>query len=49
MILQPQMPFIQMQPAQPTFVYNPLMHTTQQPAAANTTAAFFYTPANYPM
>jgi hypothetical protein len=25
------------------------MHTTQQPAAANTTAAFFYTPANYPM
>lgn len=49
MILQPQMPFIQMQQTQPTFVYNPLMHATQQPAATNATATFFYTPANYPM
>ncbi len=49
MMLQPQMPFIQMQQAQPTFVYNPLMHTTQQPTATNATATFFYTPANYPM
>lgn len=49
MILQPQMPFIQMQQTQPTFVYNPLMHATQQPAATNATTTFFYTPANYPM
>lgn len=49
MILQPQMPFIQMQQTQPTFVYNPLMHTAQQPAATNAQATFFYTPANYPM
>ena len=49
MMLQPQMPFLQMQPAQPAFVYTPLMHTAQQPAPANTGAAFFYTPANYPM
>ena len=49
MLLQPQMPFMQMQQAQPTFVYNPLMHTTQQQAATNSAATFFYTPSNYPM
>jgi hypothetical protein len=48
-MLQPQMPFIPMQQAQPTFVYTPLMHTTQQQTPSNATAAFFYTPANYPM
>ncbi|CAF0945037.1 unnamed protein product [Adineta steineri] len=49
MMLQPQMPFLQMQQAQPTFVYTPLMHTAQPPPATNTAATFFYTPANYPM
>ncbi|CAF4693457.1 unnamed protein product, partial [Rotaria socialis] len=49
MMIQPQMPFIQMPQAQPTFVYTPLMHTAQQPTATNGTATFFYTPANYPM
>ncbi len=48
-MLQPQMPYIQMQQAQPTFVYNPLMHTAQQPTTTNANATFFYTPANYPM
>lgn len=49
MMLQPQIPYIQIQQAQPTFVYNPLMHATQQPTATNAAATFFYTPANYPM
>jgi hypothetical protein len=49
MMLQPQMPFIPMQQAQPTFVYNPLMHTAQQTTTPNANATFFYTPANYPM
>jgi len=48
MMLQPQMQYIQMQQAQPTFVYNPLIHPAQQPAT-NAATTFFYTPANYPM
>ena len=50
MMLQPQMPFMQMPQGQPTFVYSPLMHAApQQPATTNPATTFFYTPANYPM
>ena len=49
MMIQPQMPFMQMGQGQPTFVYTPLMHPTQPTTNPNPAATFFYTPANYPM